>query len=157
MKTVYQDRIYKDAAGEYFTAQYLENNRSIIPELIEGYTEISLDRMSWDEYTAELTGKTIRCNYSQIFYPNSQMILCNAIPEQFPDMWEYLENGSDYDEETEEYSEIYQYYFIDDSTAQHLKEHTDEIIYYIEPLDVYVLGVTHWGTSWTHCGADFVY
>ena len=67
-------------------------------------------------------------------------------------MWEYIENGGDYDE----YTEIYQYYIIDSGTAERLKEHTDEIIFYIEKLDLYVLGVTHWGTSWTHCTAEFI-
>ena len=43
--------------------------------------------------------------------------------------------------------EIYQYYIIDDSLANILKEWTDEIIYYIDFLGVYVWGVTHYGTS----------
>lgn len=46
--------------------------------------------------------------------------------------------------------EIYQYYIIDDSLANILKEWTDEIIYYIDFLGVYVWGVTHYGTSWDY-------
>jgi hypothetical protein len=72
-------------------------------------------------------------------------------------MWEYIENGSDYDEEDDTYREIYQYYIIDPTTAERLKEHTNEIIYYIEKLDLYILGVTHWGTAWSHCAAEFIY
>jgi hypothetical protein len=157
MTNFYADRFYKNADGEYFTGEYLKNHHNIIPDLIEGYTEIEYRTRSWDDFNNEMEGKTVYCNYSQIFYPDSQMILCNELPNAFPKMWEYIENGSDYDEENDEYTEIYQYYIIDPGTAERLKEHTDEIIFYIEKLDLYVLGVTHWGTSWTHCTAEFIY
>jgi hypothetical protein len=158
MSNFYADRIYKNAAGEYFTGEYLKNQHGIeqADAHKHGYKDVKLYAKSWDEYTDELTGKTVYCNYNQIFYPDSNMILCNEIPNVFPDMWEYIENGTDYyDDDT--YADIYQYYIIDPGTAERLKEHTDEIIYYIEKLDVYVLGVTHYGTSWSHCGAEFIY
>lgn len=46
--------------------------------------------------------------------------------------------------------EIFQYYIISDSLAQILCELTDEIVYYIDFLGVYVWGITHWGTSWDY-------
>lgn len=52
--------------------------------------------------------------------------------------------------EQDEQPEIYQYYIIDYSGYNILKYHTNEIVYYIEPLDIYVWGVTHWGTSWNY-------
>ena len=60
--------------------------------------------------------------------------------------WE-LESGSDYDEEEDSYAEIFQYYIVDDYGAEILKE-AGEIVYYNEELDMYLWGVTHWGTSW---------
>lgn len=44
--------------------------------------------------------------------------------------------------------EIFQYFIISEQGANILKEWTDEIVYYNETLDMYVWGVTHWGTAW---------
>ena len=63
--------------------------------------------------------------------------------------WETV-NGYEYDEENENYYDIYQYYIIDENGARILQEHTDEIVFYNEELDLYVWGVTHWGTSWDY-------
>ena len=46
--------------------------------------------------------------------------------------------------------EIFQYYIIDERLAEILQEWTDEIVYYIDALDIYVWGITHWGTSWDY-------
>lgn len=56
--------------------------------------------------------------------------------------------------ENEEYYEIFQYYIISDSGADILKEWTNEIVFYNEELDMYVWGVTHWGTSWNYVLTD---
>lgn len=65
-----------------------------------------------------------------------------------------LENGIDYDDETEEYSEVFQWYIISDNGAQILKDYTNEIVYYLPLLNCYVWGVTHWGTSWDYVLTD---
>lgn len=155
----YADRFYRNAAGEYFTGEYLKNHYQLDPADAwkNGYKDVKPYAASWDEFNNEMEGKKVYCNYSQIFYPDSNMILCNEIPNVFPEMWEYIENGSEYDEESDTYADIYQYYIIDPGTAERLKEHTEEIIYYIEKLDIYVLGVTHYGTAWSHCTAEFIY
>ena len=62
--------------------------------------------------------------------------------------WE-LVSGCDYDEEYDEYTEIYQYYIVSDNAVPILEE-AEEIVYYNEELDMYVWGVTHWGTSWDY-------
>ena len=56
--------------------------------------------------------------------------------------------------EQEDAPEIFQYYIISDSGYNILKYHTDEIVYYIDALDVYVWCVTHFGTSWDHVLTD---
>lgn len=62
------------------------------------------------------------------------------------------------DEQQEQYSEhqneIYQYYIIGDGGARLLKEYTDEIVYYIPVLNIYVWGVTHYGTGWDYVLTD---
>lgn len=50
--------------------------------------------------------------------------------------------------------EIFQYYIIDDNGAEIIKEFTDDPLFYIEELDLYVWGVTHWGTSWDYVMTD---
>lgn len=58
-------------------------------------------------------------------------------------------NGEVVDEETGDYVEIFQYYIIDDNGADILMRETNEIVFYSEDLDMYLWGVTHYGTS---CG-----
>ena len=60
------------------------------------------------------------------------------------------EKINDLEYEQDSPPEIYQYYIIDDNLAEILKKWTDEIIYYIDYLDIYVWGVTHFGTSWDY-------
>ena len=122
----------------------------------KGYQPISLDLIGWEEFTKELRGKTVRCTYSQIFNSDSSLILCNEFPNVHPEIWDCIENGDVFDE-NENYVEICQYFIIDENTAERLKEHTDHIIFYCDSLDLYILGVTHWGTSWDYVGAEFVY
>lgn len=87
--------------------------------------------------------------------------LRSATSSEFGD-WE-LVNGADsscyiheYKEEClKEYhkceyesTDTYQDYIITDSGADYLKRNTNEIIRYNEKLDVYLWGITHYGTSW---------
>lgn len=75
--------------------------------------------------------------------------------------WDTI-NGTDYNEEEDYYYDIYQYYIISSNGADILQNYTDEIIFYNEELDLYVWGVTHFGTSWDYvltdiklnCGAE---
>ena len=66
--------------------------------------------------------------------------------------WE-LENGLDEDEEGN-YLEVYQYYIISDGGARLLSEYTDELVFYNEELDMYLWGITHFGTSWDYVLTD---
>ena len=66
--------------------------------------------------------------------------------------WE-LENG---EEEAEDgyYNEVYQYYIISDGGARILKDISNELVYYNEGLDMYLWGITHFGTSWDYVLTD---
>lgn len=145
-KAFYHDDIYRDSRGNYCTAMYLHN------EHLEKYGTYAKVANPYEE----CQGKTVRCCYSQIFYPDSQRILCNNIPEADPCFWDGLESG-ELEDEDENPVEIFQYFIIDAGTAQRLKEHTDAIIVYSQLLDLYVLCVTHFGTGWDYVPEDFVY
>ena len=64
-----------------------------------------------------------------------------------------LESGEEEDEDGNFY-EIYQYYIITAGGARFLEEYTDEIVYYNEDLDMYLWGITHFGTSWDYVLTD---
>lgn len=83
-------------------------------------------------------------------------VLNNSIMEKGWDIgngWE-LVNGSDYDEENDEYTDVYQWFIVSDNGAQMIQDYTDEILYYHEELDIYLWGVTHCGTSWDYVLMD---
>lgn len=86
------------------------------------------------------------------YYTLSQIVgacvLNNSIMEEVPYGWELI-NGDDLDEDSE-YYEIYQWYIIDYQGYRHLSRLTDEIVYYNEQLDLYLWGITHFGTSWDY-------
>ena len=143
MKQFYADEFFKDENGTVYTGEYIEHNKHIK----ERHTLTKIE----NPYK-ELQGQTVRCNYSQIFYPNSGLILCNNIPQVDECLFDNIENGSFW-----EYCDIFQWYIIDNSTAERLKRSTKELIFYSEKLDVYVLGVTHYGTAWDYVDAEFTY
>lgn len=60
---------------------------------------------------------------------------------------EDLENEMDYE------PEVYQWYIVSDQGADILKE-INEIVYYNSELDMYLWGVTHWGTLWDYVLTD---
>ena len=82
------------------------------------------------------------------FAKSFDAVLNNNIISNTSDIgyWDIV-NGSDYDEETESYTEIFQYFIVSDSGAQIIQDMTDEILFYNETLDIYVWGVTHWGNK----------
>lgn len=160
-KQFYADDFYRDEQGTIYTGEYIEHNSHIK----EHYTLTKIE----NPYN-EIQGETVRCNYSQIFYPNSSLLLCNNIPQVDEYLFDNIENGdftTYYDAEGNECDEedaveqrddeIFQWYLIDVSTADRLKRSTNELIFYSDVLDLHVLGVTHFGTSWDYVGADFVY
>ena len=85
-----------------------------------------------------------RLSYKNLFYKEDSLILCNNIINQYESL--ELQSGFN-DDGWEECDDIYQYYIIDDDTAKRMIE-LDEIVYYHNDLDIYILGVTHYGTNW---------
>lgn len=76
------------------------------------------------------------------------------------DVFEYAGYGNwdlysgDVEDEDGNYYEVYQYYIISESGARFLEENTDEIVYYHEGLNMYLWGITHFGTSWDYVLTD---
>ena len=91
-----------------------------------------------------------RLSYANLFYNDDSLILCNNIAYDYEEL-EQVNGFNDNDD----YEEIYQYYIISDELANRLIDNTHEIIYYHNKLDIYILGVQHYGTSWTYVLTDF--
>lgn len=66
----------------------------------------------------------------------------------------YPVNGDMYDEETDEEYEVFQWFIVSDNGAEIIKDYTNEILYYHEELDIYLWGVTHYGTNWNYVLMD---
>lgn len=74
------------------------------------------------------------------------VILNNTIRAETMCDWEIV---------TGEFKEmIFQDYIISERGYEFLKDFTDEIVFYNEKLDVYIWGVTHFGTSWDYVLTD---
>lgn len=63
-------------------------------------------------------------------------------------------NGCDYDEDTDEYADIFQEYIVPGWAVDEIFTDTNEIVFYCEQLDLYIWGVTHYGTAWDYVLTD---
>ena len=73
-------------------------------------------------------------------------ILNNTVRSATMEDWEIV--AGEFDEM------IFQDYIISESGYEFLKEYTDEIVFYNEELDMYIWGITHFGTSWEYVLTD---
>ena len=89
-----------------------------------------------------------------VAYPRDVEIICLNETEDNLELISELENEIDDLKNSERYSEIFQYFIISEQGASILEEYTNEIVYYNEALDLYVWGVTHYGTSWDYVLTD---
>ena len=62
---------------------------------------------------------------------------------------ELREQIEELEEEQDRQPDIFQWFIVDNQGAQILDE-AGEIVYYNSTLDLYLWGVTHWGTSWDY-------
>lgn len=75
---------------------------------------------------------------------------CSNIENQIKDLENQIE---ELENEQDEQPEIYQYYIVSNNAVELLQE-ANEIVFYNDDLDMYVWGVTHWGTSWDYVLTD---
>ena len=66
---------------------------------------------------------------------------------------EIQEKIDEFQNEQDELPEIYQWFIVSDNALRILEE-ANEIIYYDNELEIYVWGVTHFGTSWSYVLTD---
>ena len=66
---------------------------------------------------------------------------------------ELEEEIEELENEQDDFPDVYQWYIVDDAGARILEEIT-EIVFYNSALDMYLWGVTHYGTSWSYVLTD---
>ena len=107
---------------------------------------------------------TEKISYSELAKRVGDIVLNNEIMSQLAGEYEFeLINGEDtycYKHETKEECQkddsncdyesvdVYQTYIISRNSAEYLQRNTNEIVYYCEKLELYLWGITHFGTSW---------
>lgn len=165
-------KVYNEEETYYATEQYLNLcgfDLKIEPDAQTGtldhygdhYMVVRADneKYGWDDDNRE--HKTLRCCYDQLFYPNTQMLACPSIGDLESlgiRVEDECDDGRYYeDEEEEEYKDVYQTFFIDPRTVEFLKRHTREMIFYAPDLDMFILGVSHYGTEWSCCEAELAF
>lgn len=82
-----------------------------------------------------------------------ELMLDNENDEHTEEIEELQDKINELEEEQDYTDEIYQYYIVSDNGAEILKE-INEIVFYNEELDMYVWGVTHYGTAWSYVLTD---
>lgn len=106
-----------------------------------------------DAVIAERELETGYITYYTLAQRVGDMVLCNTMGERYGTTLELL-SGNDYNEEDDKYYEIFQWYIITDTGAEHLRESTDELVFYDRELDLNIWGITHYGTSWKYVFTD---
>jgi hypothetical protein len=85
---------------------------------------------------------------------NNSYILLNNIVDIDNSVYDNM-RFSDYDEETDSYTEIYQWFISDcnEGDVEYLERNFGLLFTYSDLLDKYILCVDHYGTSWNyvHC------
>lgn len=85
----------------------------------------------------------------------NNLILNNSIIEKYEQIgFAEVYSGEVFDED-EQLVDIFQWFIIDENSAEFFAEYTNEIVYYLEEIDLYLLGVTHWGTPWSGVSANW--
>ena len=86
-----------------------------------------------------------------VHWLNNSLIMQNDICEIDDQVYDYM-RFNNYNEETETYTEIFQWFITDclKGEVEYLEKYFDLLFSYSPLLDKYILCVDHWGTSWDY-------
>lgn len=96
--------------------------------------------------------RTLAKSFDAVLCNNIATLLNTDINGEYHEATLY--NGNEYDEDTDCYKDVYQFFIISSDGAEILQTWTDEIVWYLPVIDCYVWGVTHYGTSWDYVLTD---
>lgn len=152
MQKTYDVGYWEQESGMVDNTEEIEELEEEIEELREQIEELEEQTEELEEQIEELedsdeenkdNNKAIKKIEEEIKELKNKIEELENKAEKLEEEVEELENEQDYPDE------IFQYYIVSDYGAELLKE-INEIIFYNEELDMYVWGVTHYGTSWDY-------
>jgi hypothetical protein len=97
-----------------------------------------------------------KCLYGNLSYATlcklcfTDMILCNNITDIDESIYDNLEWQPDEEDDDWEYPEIYQFYLVDTDSYFFEEYKENFLMSYSDKLDLWVLCVGHFGTSWKY-------
>lgn len=129
------------------TSKYFYGKKLTDEELERGYISYATLASCFD---------AVLCNNiaSNIFEEGEQVNGFIDYSDEINDAEGEIESIEEMQNEQDNPPEVYQWFIISDNGAEILNNLTDEIVYYLPSLDVYVWGVCHWGTSWASVSTD---
>ena len=114
-----------------------------------GYVDFHAFAASFDAIlNNEIMGKMEQAGY--YFDP---VIGCTEYLNSDGDYITFEEFCNDPDAE-EEYPEVFQFFIVSDAGAELIKDYNVGPLWYCEELDMYIWGITHWGTGWDYVLTD---
>ncbi len=125
----------------------------------QGYLDYSTFAKAFDAVLAnDIIAKTQEIGYwdqENGFVDNSEEIeelqeKLEELQEDSEEFTEIQERIQELEYQQEEYPDIYQYFIVSNNGAKLIEKYTNDPLFYNEELDLYVWGVTHFGTSWSY-------
>lgn len=157
---LYGETFYGNEASEYAKEQgYLDyatlakvfdavlNNEILAKTQEVGYWEQENGIIDNSEEIEKLENKLDNLNYELSFLDDEEEIRninseIEKVQERIEELREEVENIFG--------QKIYQCFIVSDNGAEIIKQYTNDPLFYNEELDMYVWGVTHYGTSWEY-------
>ena len=142
MENTYEIGYWEQESGMVDNSEEVEELQEQLEELEEKFDELENEiEELLDEYEPFDDGEHIGIKAKIHAKEKEKTELQNKIVELEVEIRE-LENQ-------EEEREVFQWYIVSDGGAEILKD-MNEIVYYNEELDMYLWGVTHFGTGWDY-------
>ena len=110
-------------------------------EMISGFVDNTEEKEEIERQIEEINSNLL--DHMEDYGNNPEHERLSAEKEELEDRLQELED------EENEFPEVFQWFIIDDFGAELCKDY-NEIVYYSEKLDMYLWGVTHYGTSWDY-------
>ena len=135
---------WEQESGYIDNSERIEETEERLQEVEERLQEIA-DRLEVLDYPRKWTDEASQLEEEQ-----------NTLEEEHDNLETQLEQ---LEAEQDAQPKVFQWYIVDEAGAQLCRDY-NEILYYNSELDMYLWGVTHYGTSWSytltdiHCEVD---
>lgn len=145
MNKTYDIGYWEQESGFVDNSEEIEEKQEMIEKLEEKIEELE-DEIIEIENTLERLEDTEEDCDDELYSIEYRKGIIEDLKEQIESLEREVE---ELENEQEDYPEVYQWFIVDNNGASILKD-CNEIVYYNEELDMYLWGVTHWGTSWDY-------